>query len=161
MAVSRIVAERLRRARMNFAAASYDGTNASVCSWHSGLEDRCDDLIENFGYGGEALQTAYRFRQRRAAMIVKLDAWDGSVECIMRGGGMMGDGNAPDEFVDNYSFSVSAWLMGAYNISKPMVAKQQVPLRAPRRQGLRAERVEAGDCVALHYQPGWTLLCRC
>ena len=65
------------------------------------------------------------FQQRRRNQVTVITARDGSIEIRLGSGGMQGDGNAPDEFMDTFHKAVHAWQSDKeeYRHIKPLVAR--------------------------------------
>ena len=102
---SRVVAWRLRQAGYDFAAASHDGTNAFASTKRELLQDRVDHGIKD---GDKGL-----WMHRRLNTVIHAPAFDTSIDMQIGSGGLMGDGNAPDEFSLCYQVGLDSWKGGA------------------------------------------------
>ena len=96
-----IVTWRINKQKVPFLAGSKHMYNAFACGTH-------DAMAAKVAARHDADDAAI-LEARRRTSAVRLIASDGEATCLLGGGGMMGDGNAPDEFLDNFSGVVDQW----------------------------------------------------
>ena len=98
---SHIVSWRLRRCGLYFSVTSHDMTNAFPSSKHSVIKQNNRTALHR--------SHALLLDHGRKHMIAHIDALDGEVDMHARAGGLMGDGNAPEEFLEAFQQPLDQW----------------------------------------------------
>lgn len=112
---ARIMASKLHSASMPFVVGSKDLSNAFACGSH--------DVMQ--GYIQQRLPTddCQLLWVRRLRSFVRVQGADGELYMLSGSGGMMGDGNAPDEFLESFRTVVSEWATNTYDQRRNMVTR--------------------------------------
>ena len=95
---------RARRAKKPFLLSSKDLTNAFGSTSHALLDKNTDERLKD----QDPFLTEL-FHQRRDNSTSSLTTFDGELEIQLGDGGLMGDGNAVEEFLVSYQTCVAEW----------------------------------------------------
>ena len=114
---ARIVIDRLRAIKLGFVASSKDAANA----FGSTRKDEIDDFIDE--RLGENMAAINFFHQRRDNSVLEIEGSDATLVARTGSGGMMGDGNAPEEFMGVFHRSLADWQRRIYQESRALVVQ--------------------------------------
>ena len=126
MMITRIVTWRAQKAYMGLAAKSYDARAA----FHSGNHEALKAITRRRALRKETtdrtLQNADLLDQRRDGAIMLIDTAEGPLYLRAGTGGLMGDSNEPEIFMQGHYDMLQLWLAQTKNLSHPLTATSPI-----------------------------------